>query len=193
MKDDQAPLSAYRNIDDSQHDHDSAEDPSRPRFWNALLSGIRKSQKPLMRIRMVGSGETRAVVSDRPDLQPAPSAPPVPLATAAIVDQPSLASRIRTTTQQTLDQVFPQVEQLEGLPPPTNPQPEPESESDANPQNQRESIAILTRFAGLSETLLQALLKLDGFEIDVEWTEARAARKEGVRAVQSLLGMSFGT
>lgn len=39
----------------------------------------------------------------------------------------------------------------------------------------------------VSEVLLQALMKLDGFEIDSSWTEARKARKEAIRKVQSLL------
>ncbi|KAK9899410.1 hypothetical protein P389DRAFT_168377 [Cystobasidium minutum MCA 4210] len=39
----------------------------------------------------------------------------------------------------------------------------------------------------VSEVLLQTLMKLDGFEIDSSWTEARKARKEAIRKVQGLL------
>lgn len=39
----------------------------------------------------------------------------------------------------------------------------------------------------LSELLIQTLLALDSFAIEPDWTEARKARKEGVRRVQGLL------
>lgn len=39
----------------------------------------------------------------------------------------------------------------------------------------------------LSERLLQTLLKLDGFEIQQDWQEARKARKEAIRTIQAEL------
>lgn len=46
---------------------------------------------------------------------------------------------------------------------------------------------INKQYLMVSEVLLQTLMKLDGFEIDSSWTEARKARKEGIRTVQKLL------
>lgn len=46
---------------------------------------------------------------------------------------------------------------------------------------------INKQYLMVSEVLLQALMKLDGFEIDSSWTEARKARKEAIRKVQALL------
>ncbi|KAG0142480.1 hypothetical protein CROQUDRAFT_662495 [Cronartium quercuum f. sp. fusiforme G11] len=187
MKDDLAPLSAYQNFqsdDDPTHESDRR---IRSSFWSGILSGVRRNQRPMMRIRMVGSAETRGVVSDRPGSHPtAPSdlrpRPTQALNSAPVVDESSLRSKIRALTEQTVQNTLPQVEQLEQEPNSLTESPlEQSSSSTPNAQ------ATSNLFAGLSEMLLQTLLKLDGFEIEPEWTEARAARKEGVRAVQALL------
>ena len=39
----------------------------------------------------------------------------------------------------------------------------------------------------VSEMLLQALLKLDSYDIDARWTEARKTRKEGIKSIQEVL------
>lgn len=187
MKDDLAPLSAYQSSLTDHHQQQEEERNARSSFWSEILAGVRKAKKPIMRVRMVGSPETRAFVSDRPDLHSNPSPIPstasqlhfVPSSNSVpLIDQSSLTIKIRDLTQQTLQTTSPQVEKLElGR-----------TDSGSELSNIQQT---LNQFAGLSEMLLQTLLKLDGFEIEVEWTEARAARKDGVRAVQALLGSSL--
>jgi len=198
MKDDSAPLSAYQPEVDSQLDPggESSSPLTRSRLWGGIFSGNKKRQIPPMRIRMVGAKETRSIVSDRPDLKPTPTSNfhPPPLQAASdlqALDQPRVISLINELTQKTLTENSPRVERYEGMlasrgdGPDASAPPEGPSDTPITPHVHPQWDP--TEIAGLSEMLLQALLKLDGFEIESEWTDARLARKEGVRAVQQLL------
>lgn len=184
MKDDFAPLSAYQNEISNEDESDNDSPQSRSSFWSGILGGIRKSKKPLMKIRMIGSAETRGHVTDRPDLDSHRSNQETSNlesfsrsqsnSNQVIMNETNLITEIRSLTQQTTSDLQPKVEELEGLM-------KTDEETKALDSN------LSNQFVALSEILLQSLLKLDGFEIDVEWNEARAARKDSVRLVQSLL------
>ncbi|OAV94467.1 hypothetical protein PTTG_26969 [Puccinia triticina 1-1 BBBD Race 1] len=189
MKDDSAPLSAFQSQVDSQLDPgaQSSSPLSRSRLWNGIFSGTKKRQVPSMRIRMVGTKETRSIVSDRPDLKPtAPSSQnlkPQAGSNLEIMNESRIISLINELTQKTLSDNLPRVERYEGMFPTDS----DEVSGDGPDPQTTKRVQDSTEFAGVSEVLLQALLKLDGFEIESEWAEARMARKEGVRAVQKLL------
>lgn len=196
MKDDNTPLSAFQPEIDSQLDPaaQSSSPLTRSRLWNGIFSGNKKRQIPPMRIRMVGTKETRSIVSDRPDLQPTPTASlnlqPQASSNLQVMDEPRIISLIKELTKTTLDVNIPQIERYESMVQTESDGPnEASDEGPSAPQPTQQVPAEWksTELTGLSEMLLQALLKLDGFEIESEWTEARMARKEGVRAVQQLL------
>ncbi|KNZ44176.1 hypothetical protein VP01_942g1 [Puccinia sorghi] len=198
MKDDSMPLSSYQPEVDTQLDpgSQSSSPLTRSRLWSGIFSGNKKRQLPPMRIRMVGAKETRSIVSDRPDLKPTPTSnlnlPPPQLASnLQAFDQPRVVLLINELTQKTLMENSPRVERYEGMLSTGGGGPDdsasPEEPSDNPITSHVHPQWDPTEIAGLSEMLLQALLKLDGFEIESEWTDARMARKEGVRAVQQLL------
>ncbi|EFP84326.1 uncharacterized protein PGTG_10046 [Puccinia graminis f. sp. tritici CRL 75-36-700-3] len=196
MKDDSAPLSAFQPEVDSPLDPgaQSSSPLTRSRLWSGIFSGTKKRQISPMRIRMVGAKETRSIVSDRPDLKPttAPSnqnLKPQAGSNPEIMNESRIISLINELTQKALSDNLPRVERYEGMIPTERGSDEVPVDRPLNPQNTQPVQAQWdpTEFAGVSEVLLQALLKLDGFEIESEWTEARMARKEGVRAVQKLL------
>ncbi|CAH7667226.1 hypothetical protein PPACK8108_LOCUS1625 [Phakopsora pachyrhizi] len=197
MRDDNAPLSSYH--DDRQDDIDSSRGQSdglfsRHMFWGTFLSGLKKNQRQPMKIRMVGSRESRAVVTDRPDLQgnddlvvvldPSTSYHHEPL---PVLDESGITSLIRELTQSAIDKCLPRVEELERQ---KIPQSSDQATEVANVDSQsavKPVKSVNDEFVFLSENLLQSLLKLDGVQIESDWSEARVARKEGVRAVQGLL------
>lgn len=195
MKDDHSPLSSFQPELDGQFDSNlpSNSPLMRSRIWNGIFSGLKKRQAPLMRIRMVGTKETRTVVSDRPDLE-AFNSTDQNLGTQAVsnvevMNEPRIIYQINELTQKTVHDYLPKVERYEVL---VSAEPEMLESSGSRTQDDQNPPAThsewnSTEFAGLSEVLLQALLKLDGFDIDSEWADARLARKEGVRAVQKLL------
>jgi hypothetical protein len=201
MKDDNTPLSAFQPEIDSQLDPaaQSSSPLTRSRLWNGIFSGNKKRQIPPMRIRMVGTKETRSIVSDRPDLQPTPAASlnlqPQASSNLQVMDEPRIISLIKELTQRTLTVNIPQIERYESMvQTESDGLNEASNEGPSAPQPTQQQVPAewnSTELTGLSEMLLQALLKLDGFEIESEWTEARVARKEGVRAVQQLLGQSL--
>ncbi|EGG10652.1 uncharacterized protein MELLADRAFT_76892 [Melampsora larici-populina 98AG31] len=191
MKDNLTPLSAYQNEMSQTSEESNPEESieNKSSFWSGILGGIKKNKKPLMKIRMIGSIETKGFVIDRSDLESHrfnnPSEPSNNHSSFSRShsnsNQPSLTNEtnsiteIRELTNQTVLNLRPKVEELEAS----------VQADDQEPKTWDSN--QLQSFSTVSEMLLQSLLKLDGFEIDVEWNEARAARKESVKLVQSLL------
>lgn len=137
--------------------------------------GLSSSSKPReLKITMIGSKHTQATVSDRlpsrsaesQQRQQQQSAPPPP----AALDEPRVIAQIDSLVKSTIEKVEPSLETLNTVP--------------ASPE---EKAKQKQNHLYLSEMLLQALLKLDGFEVDSKWTQARSARKEGIKKVQSIL------
>ncbi|KAH9445819.1 hypothetical protein MJO28_012324 [Puccinia striiformis f. sp. tritici] len=197
MKDDSTPLSAFQPEVDNHLDSGAQTSTplTRSRLWNGIFSGNKKREVPPMRIRMVGAKETRSVVSDRPDLKPTTPAVNQNVTSQAgstnleVMNESRITSLISDLTQKTLGDNILRVERYESMLPTEPSVDQASSDGPLNPQITQKVQAPWdsTEFAGVSEGLLQALLKLDGFEIESEWTEARMARKEGVRAIQKLL------
>ncbi|KAH9814923.1 hypothetical protein DFH28DRAFT_969799 [Melampsora americana] len=186
MREDSTPLSAYHQgelLNDEESDMNSAQ--NRSSFWSGILGGIKRSKRPLMKIRMIGSAESRGYVIDRPDLENRQvnkethsSLENLARSTSTshqpIMNETNSITNIRALTDETILNIKPKVEELE-------------ESIKSNEENQSLNPNQLNQFTTLSEMLLQSLLKLDGFEIDVEWNEARSARKESVKIVQTLL------
>ncbi|MBW0478492.1 hypothetical protein O181_018207 [Austropuccinia psidii MF-1] len=192
MKDDSTPLSVYQaQIEGCFDRNDEKPGPfTRSGFWSSIISGLKKSQTPPMKIRMVGSKDTHAVVSDRPDLKVSSSMSNEDLtkesSPSIILDESSVILRIKNLTEQVLRDSTPKVENYERF---VSTQIKPTASEDprASPSSLVQTEPASNEFECLSEVLLQTLLQFDGFDVESGWTEARAARKEGVRAVQSLL------
>lgn len=85
------------------------------------------------------------------------------------IDEPKVIAQIDAIVVNTLDKLNTSIENV--LRPPS---------SITDKELNKEYLMV-------SEVLLQALMKLDGFEIDSSWTEARKARKEAIRKVQAVL------
>lgn len=210
MKDDSLPLSAYGIAEDRQARPISpsfADGRRKSGFLSGLWPQATQTRK-IFRIRMIGSKETHAVVSDRPDLKPKPdgtaasAAPPAAVSGASTMDEGGMVEKINEVTKETATNWGPKVDELEAsllparpgrsttAPGPASSEPrlgQPRSPS-ATPASGRSTPSGPPMHVWLSEMLLQRLLKLDSFDIPSEWTKARAARKEGVRLVQGLLG-----
>ena len=136
-----------------------------------------------LKITLVGSPKTAAVVSDR--LPSSSGAAPASAQTSSsssltgkrpaaeansntALDEPRVVAQIDSLVNNTLNKLRPDLQALFSLP-----------IEQAKKEQQKHLY--------LSEMLLQTLLKLDGFEVDPRWTEARKVRKEGIKKVQGIL------
>lgn len=134
-----------------------------------------------LKITLVGNPKTAAVVSDRSAASNGQASPAStgsslaagkrPAADAqsnSALDEPRVIAQIDSLVQNTLTKLRPELQGLFSLP-----------IEQARQEKQKHLY--------LSEMLLQTLLKLDGFEVDSRWTEARRVRKEGIKKVQGIL------
>lgn len=140
---------------------------------NTPLAG--KKYKPL-KLTMIGSPETSAVVSDRlPSTSSAgtssgnrPSTP----SQQASSDEPRTINQINELVSSTLARLQSSLNNL----------------FLASKSSQAlKSDAIKQQQLYVSEILLQTLLKLDSFDIDSNWTEARKVRKTAIKQIQDTL------
>ncbi|GAA5970068.1 hypothetical protein JCM8115_002725 [Rhodotorula mucilaginosa] len=184
-------------------------------FWDSwsLMGGRKTSnnKKGLKKLVMLGSATVSARVDDhlatRKDLQDLAAASPsgsvasAPSTTPTAVgeggdsekkvdSEETVQSRIRQVAVHKLDELEPQVKQVEtwlaqeqARRRQRQQQATPdEEEDDAAPPPPPKRLLLY-----LSENLLQGLLKLDSIEIPSGYTEARKERKEAVRKVQEVL------
>lgn len=201
MGDDHVPLSSYATmLDNNPEKSPDAKLFQGGGFWNGLLSNIHRNQIRPMKIRMIENKQSRSLVSERPDLKPSvgPTRTAVPINisdgprqsqmnTELTLSQSSVTLKIQEITQNVVQKSTAGVESLEKY---VHNQGVTDEEVEANlaaDLHSNDDSRDPTRLAHLSELLLQALLKLDGIQVESDWTEARTARKEGVRQVQNLL------
>jgi len=183
------PLKVYGLVkpSDSDDQYDPEKTPSSG--FRTLLNKWGLGNSPAsgkkireLKITLVGNPKTAAVVSDRlpgssgsePDAAKASSAsaagkrPAAEANSNSAMDEPRVAAQIDSLINNTLNKLRPDLQGLFSLP-----------IEQARQEKQKHLY--------LSEMLLQTLLKLDGFEVDRRWTEARRVRKEGIKKVQGIL------
>ncbi|BGP40857.1 hypothetical protein JCM10450v2_004861 [Rhodotorula kratochvilovae] len=196
LKDDLAPLSAYGLIDEdpSSSSGDAADDGAKKSFWDTWSfagRGANRGRK-LKKLVMLGSKDVSARVDDRlaqrkdlADLAAASSSPAAAPAGAGGEKQPeseeALRARIRDVAGQKLDELEPQVAQVEAWLAQARAARESGSEGDEGAAPPARTLLFL------SEVLLQGLLKLDAIEIPGAYADARRERKDAVRRVQETL------
>ena len=179
-------------------------------FWDSWSLMGRKSANNskkggLKKLVMLGSATVSARVDDhlatRKDLQDLAAASPsgsvasapssttetTPSEDKKVDSEETVQSRIRQIAVHKLDELEPQVKQVETW----------LAQEQARRQRQQPDSSTTTEDAApppprrlllyLSENLLQGLLKLDSIEIPSGYTEARKERKEAVRKVQEVL------
>ncbi|GAA5871268.1 hypothetical protein JCM3774_000896 [Rhodotorula dairenensis] len=188
-------------------------------FWDSWSLMGRKnnsSKKGLKKLVMLGSATVSARVDDhlstRKDLQDLAAASPSgsvasgPAADAGedaqkkVDSEETVQSRIRQVAVHKLDELEPQVTQVETWLAQEQARRAPPHDGDARPLqgsaengggeiNEDEAPAPPPKrlLLYLSENLLQGLLKLDSIEIPSGYSEARKERKEAVRRVQEVL------
>lgn len=218
LKDDLASLSAYGLTDDEPSSSSSANatDGAKKSFWDSWSfagRGAATKGRKLKKLVMLGSKDVSARVDDR--LAQRKDLTDLAAADAAAVgagvgagagaggagagqgkeaeSEEAMRARIRDVAGQKLDELEPQVRQVE----------EWLSQAQAQAQASASSAATATADPSspaadapappsrtllfLSEVLLQGLLKLDAFEIPSQYADARKERKDAVKRVQATL------
>ena len=137
-----------------------------------LGNSVAAGKKPRdLKITMIGSKDTQATVSDRLPGNASESKQLPAQSSASPLDEPRVVAQIDSLVGSTLSKLKPSLDNIFSVAKSSQPAPE----------------AVKQQHAYVSEMLLQALLKLDGFDIEARWTDARKARKEGIRNVQGVL------
>ncbi|GAA5924206.1 hypothetical protein JCM3775_005621 [Rhodotorula graminis] len=207
LKDDLAPLSAYGLTDDEPASSSSAADDgdssAKKSFWDswsfAGRSSSSRSGRKLKKLVMLGSKDVSARVDDRlaqrKDLADLAAADAAAAGAAAGGEgavaggaggkepesEDALRARIRDVAGQKLDELEPQVRQVEEWLEQAQAQAASGDETAEAPSAPSRTLIFL------SEVLLQGLLKLDAFEIPSAYADARKERKDAVRRVQDTL------
>lgn len=160
MKDDNAPLKAYRLYPDQE---EAQEPPRNSGTFGSLMRSFKDSwgviqstaRPPPKRILLRASPDAIKAQSFKAQAE------------KAAETESGLVERITETKQSAVGPFLPKFESVEQTP----------------PADRKEQDLLI-----LSEGLLQAMLKLDGIDIpSSEWTEARKCRKESIKMVQSYL------
>lgn len=210
MKDDLTSLSAYGLVDltPPPSDPSSSTPTPSPSFWDSWsFGGASNKKQKVVKIVMLGSKETEGrVTEDRLGGRRIPIAEPIVEKEPEI--ESSIVAQIVELSGDKLDALEPQIKELEdylaspvvptstlAAPPsvPSTDAPTSSASTTADlvatpPASTQAPTTINARTPiFLSEILIQALLKLDSFQISSDWTDARKARKEAVRKVQLLL------
>lgn len=208
LKDDSLPMSAYGLVEEDPSAGNASESQKGRSFWDSWSLMGRKStatKKGLKKLVMLGSATVSGHVNDhlssRKDLRDlAAASPSGSVATAPggadaaaaaastedkVDSEETVQSRIRQIAVHKLDELEPQVKQVEAWLAQEQARraaagPDAQADADAPPPPKRMLLY-------LSENLLQGLLKLDSTEIPSGYTEARKERKEAVRRVQEVL------
>lgn len=180
------PLKVYGLVRPSDSDDQYDPDKTPSSGFRTLLNKWGLGNSPAsgkkvreLKITLVGSPKTAAAVSDQAASSRAGASKasttsaaagkrPAPEASAPALDEPRVAAQIDSLVNNTLTKLRPDLQGLFSLP-----------IEQARQEKQKHLY--------LSEMLLQTLLKLDGFEVDPRWTEARKVRKEGIKKVQGIL------
>ncbi|GAA5975284.1 hypothetical protein JCM11641_005918 [Rhodosporidiobolus odoratus] len=190
LRDDLLPLSSYQLVDDESADF-SANDGDKPRsFWDSWsFAGRSGSKKKLKKLVMLGSKDVSARVDDRlstrkdlQDLAAAETAAPSSSSEAKVDDEATVQRRIKEIAEDRLTDLEPKVGQVEAY----IQQVQKKRRGEAVEEEELSAPQSRTLLF-LSETLLQALLRLDSIEVPGSFAQARADRKEAVKRVQSVL------
>ena len=140
--------------------------------WGLGNSPVAGKRSRELKVTLIGSAQTGSRVTDHlAQAGPASgsgSARQKQAAQQQPLDEARIVAQIDSLVSSTLSRLKPDLDQLFSLP-------------------LEEATLLKRKQVYLSEMLLQTLLKLDGFEIDSRWTDARKARKEGIRSIQDML------
>ncbi|GAA6017230.1 hypothetical protein JCM8202_005955 [Rhodotorula sphaerocarpa] len=211
LKDDSLPMSSYGLVetDTSASSAADASEQNGRSFWDSWSLMGRKganNKKGLKKLVMLGSATVSARVNDhlssRKDLQDlAASSPSGSVATPAgsgaadgasasaaapeekVDSEETVQSRIRQIAVHKLDELEPQVKQVEVW---LAQEQARRAGSDGSPDEEAPP-PPKRMLLYLNENLLQGLLKLDSIEIPSGYAEARKERKEAVRRMQEVL------
>lgn len=199
LKDDLLPLSAYGLTDDDEPAGTEDAEEGKKSFWDSwALMGRGGAKKKVKKLVMLGSKDVSARVDDRlsqrkdlADLAAQSSSTSSGEGGSGGAEEKKVDSeeavqrRIREISTQKLDELEPQVKQVESWlaqeQTRRSTSPSASAEDPDAPAPPRRTLLYL------SEVLLQGLLKLDSIEIPSGYAEARRERKEAVRRVQEVL------
>ncbi|GAA97017.1 uncharacterized protein L969DRAFT_234557 [Mixia osmundae IAM 14324] len=191
-KDDAATM-AQLGLVDGPSSKAQVEEPnfsSLMKGWGAAIGlyndGKKKKEK---RITLIAAAEASGRVSDRPEGVAGQGSVATSGRKSAARDEPTLVQSIKAISDDATQRLETQIVELEGsasghpvaisadrLASPAH--------EDSRPGTPSQTVPLHVR---LSEALLQILLKLDSVDVPPEWQEARLARKNAVREVQSKL------
>ncbi|GAA6048458.1 hypothetical protein JCM3770_003767 [Rhodotorula araucariae] len=201
LKDDLAPLSAYGLVDEdpsASSDAAAGDDSGKKSFWDTWSfagRGANRGRK-LKKLVMLGSKDVSARVDDRlaqrKDLADLAAAADAATPAAAgggggdkqAESEEALRARIRDVAGQKLDELEPQVAQVEAWLAQARAAREHQG---ADNEGAGTAAPPARTLLFLSEVLLQGLLKLDAIEIPGAYADARRERKDAVRRVQETL------
>lgn len=170
MKDDSAALERYGLY--NQNDVSSSSTSSTSSFSN-LMRGFKNTwstpkKSPPKRITLLASAEASAVVSDKlPSSTTFAPAKPAPRQQQQPTDESAVIASIQRISTDVLKRLHPEVQKY--------------AQQVADGQESGQTYSML------SETLLQALLKLDGIEVNPEFQQARQERKNAIKAVTEVM------
>lgn len=140
--------------------------------WGLGNSPVAGKRSRELKVTLIGSAQTGSRVTDHlaqaGSASGSGSARQKQTAAQQPIDEARIVAQIDSLVSSTLSRLKPDLDQLFSLP-------------------LEEATLLKRKQVYLSEMLLQTLLKLDGFEIDSRWTDARKARKEGIRSIQGML------
>jgi len=180
MKDDNAALERYGLYIPGDGNPTNKPKSSFSNLMRGFTTPWMPKRNPPKHITLVSSPDSHAVVSDRLPTNSSPNTTTTTTAAASSSAAADSANNIRSIPQssgpseasilQNIDQVSKDV--LTRL--------TPEIERYSRTKGDQ-------LYRQLSETLLQALLRLDSINVNPEWSEARQARRQGVKDVQAAL------
>lgn len=204
LKDDLAPLTSFGLVNEqepstSSNGEEEEESGKSKSFWDSwsFTGKNSSSRQKVKKLIMLGSKDVSArIVDDRlstrkdlQDLKAAAEGGDVRTGGDRKVEtekkvesEETIQKRIKQISTEKLQELEPQVTQVEGWIVDQKKERESQSEGDKKPAGPPPRILLY-----LSEILLQGLLKLDSIEIPSGYENARKERKEAVKQVQDVL------
>ncbi|GAA5872993.1 hypothetical protein JCM16303_006908 [Sporobolomyces ruberrimus] len=206
LKDDLAPLTSFGLVNEqepstSSNGEEEEESGKSKSFWDSWSfttgkNSSSRSQKKVKKLIMLGSKDVSARIVDdrlstRKDLQDLKAAEGGDVGAGGdrkvetekkVESEETIQKRIKQISTEKLQELEPQVTQVEGWIVDQKKERETQAEGEKKPAGPPPRILLY-----LSEILLQGLLKLDSIEIPSGYENARKERKEAVKQVQDVL------
>lgn len=172
MKDDNAALERYGLYEPGDGNPKKSSSPFSSLMRGFSTSWMPPKKSPPKHITLMSSPDASATVSDRLPSTTFSGAKQPARPQQPQIDESSVVQNIARISTDVLTRLQPDIDRYGELC------------SKGEPTGHLYSM--------LSETLLQALLKLDGLEVNSEWQQARAQRKQAVKDVQAALDLVDG-